>query len=120
MTKFEKICAVLTIPVGAIFMVLGITGVFLGSSANFTLPPILGVLPLFLGWNMCVTLIRYWRSGTGTSTGSKPDAAKRPRPSSPIYLRFLDQYPEFRNAPIRVQWNGFHSWLESGGAHEEP
>ena len=42
MNVFEKLCMVLTIPVGAIFMVLGVIGLFTGSNAHFTLPPIFG------------------------------------------------------------------------------
>ena len=60
MNAFDKVCAFLTIPIGAVFMVLGVIGLFTGSSAHFTLPPILGVLPFFLGWSMCVTLAKLW------------------------------------------------------------
>lgn len=60
MSLFDKICACLAIPVGAVFMVLGIFGLFAGSRAHFTLPPVLGGLPFFLGWAMCVTLIKCW------------------------------------------------------------
>ena len=48
MSVFDKICAVPTIVVGVIFMVLGAFGVIFGCKANFTLPPILGGLPFFL------------------------------------------------------------------------
>lgn len=61
MTTFDKICAVLAIPIGVVFMVIGFFGLFRGSSAHFTLPPFLGALPFFLGWAMSVTLIRFWR-----------------------------------------------------------
>jgi len=61
MSGFDKFCACLAIPVGGVFMVLGGIGLFAGASANFTLPPILGVLPFFLGWAMCITLIKFWR-----------------------------------------------------------
>ncbi len=60
MTVFDKICACLAIPIGAIFMLLGVVGLFTGARAHFTLPPILGVLPFFLGWAMCVSLLKYW------------------------------------------------------------
>ena len=60
MGVFDKICAVLAIPVGVVFLVLGTVGFFAGSSAQFTLPPILGGLPFLLGWAMSVTLIRFW------------------------------------------------------------
>ena len=61
MNLFDKICAVPTIAVGAIFMALGGFGLVFGCNAHFTLPPILGGLPFFLGWGMCVVLIKYWR-----------------------------------------------------------
>lgn len=61
MTTFDKICATLSIAVGAIFMLLGVIGLFAGAKAHFTLPPILGGLPFFLGWGMCVPLVKYWK-----------------------------------------------------------
>lgn len=61
MTGFDKLCAVFAIPIGIVFMVLGAVGLFTGSKANFSLPPILGGLPFFLGWGMSIPLIRYWR-----------------------------------------------------------
>ena len=60
MNVFDKTCAVLAIPMGALFMVLGVIGTFAGSSAHFTLPPIIGGLPFFLGWAMCISLIKFW------------------------------------------------------------
>ncbi len=61
MTVFDKVCAVLAIPFGVVFMILGAIGLFTGSSAHFTLPPILGAIPFFVGWAMSVPLIRYWK-----------------------------------------------------------
>jgi hypothetical protein len=61
MNAFDKICACLAIPVGIVFLILGVIGLFMGSSAHFTLPPGLGGLPFFLGWAMSITLIRFWR-----------------------------------------------------------
>ncbi len=62
MNSFDKICSCLAIPIGAIFMILGAVGLFTGSNAHFTLPPLLGVLPFFLGWSMCVTLVKFWKT----------------------------------------------------------
>jgi hypothetical protein len=62
MTTFDKFCACLAIPIGAIFMILGFIGLFTGARAHFSLPPGLGVLPFFLGWAMCIGLIKYWKS----------------------------------------------------------
>ncbi|HUX03025.1 MAG: hypothetical protein WBD63_07600 [Phycisphaerae bacterium] len=61
MNLFDKICAVPTIALGAVFMFLGALGLFIGCNAHFALPPILGCLPFFFGWAMCIGLIKYWR-----------------------------------------------------------
>jgi hypothetical protein len=61
MNRFDKICSVLAIPFGVVFMLLGISGLFLGFRFQCKLPPVYGVLPFFVGWAMCVTLIRFWR-----------------------------------------------------------
>jgi len=71
MTGFDKVCAVLAIPIGIVFMVLGAVGLFTGSKANFSLPPILGGLPFFLGWGMSIPLIRYWRISNRRRTPQK-------------------------------------------------
>jgi len=68
MTLFDKICAALSIAVGAVFMVLGVGGLFTGAKAHFTLPPILGALPFFLGWGMCVPLVWYWKMSSRAAT----------------------------------------------------
>ena len=60
MNAFDKVCACLAIPIGVVFLILGVVGFFAGSSAHFALPPILGGLPFFLGWAMSITLIRFW------------------------------------------------------------
>ena len=62
MTGFDKVCAVFAIPIGVVFMVLGVVGLFTGSKASFSLPRIIGVLPFFLGWGMSIPLIKYWRN----------------------------------------------------------
>lgn len=61
MTVFDKACAVVAIPIGIVFMVLGAIGLFTGAKAHFDLPPILGCLPFFMGWAMSIPLIRYWK-----------------------------------------------------------
>ena len=70
MTVFDKICAVLSIPIGVAFMILGGVGLFTGAKAHFTLPPIIGVLPFFLGWGMCVPLIKYWKMSSNQDRSS--------------------------------------------------
>jgi hypothetical protein len=115
MSKFDKFCALLTIPVGVIFLVLGTVGLFLGAEAHFTLPPVLGALPFLLGWSMCVTLIKFWRgSGGGGSAGSEK---VRVRVHSRLFDTFLNEHPEYREAPMKIQWNGFQLWLD---AREKP
>ncbi|QQE09917.1 hypothetical protein JD969_10325 [Planctomycetota bacterium] len=58
---FDKLCIVIAIPLGAILMILGALGLILGCNAHFTLPPLLGVIPFFPGFAMCVCLIKYWK-----------------------------------------------------------
>ena len=70
MTVFDKVCAALSILVGALFMILGVVGLFVGSNAHFRLPPILGGLPFFLGWGMCVPLIKYWKMSREQDDGT--------------------------------------------------
>ena len=60
MSTFEKVCAGLAIVLGAIFMLMGVFGLFAGVRAHFTLPPVLGVVPFFVGYGICVPLVRYW------------------------------------------------------------
>jgi hypothetical protein len=73
MNGFDKLCACLSIPIGICFILLGIVGTFAGASAHFTLPPILGCLPFFLGWAMSITLLKFW----GQSNHPK-EAAQNP------------------------------------------
>lgn len=72
MTAFDKICATLAIPCGLLLMALGFVGLFTGSKAHFTLPPVLGALPFFLGWAMSITLIRFWRRNPPSGTADAP------------------------------------------------
>jgi hypothetical protein len=79
MNIFDKMCATLSIGIGAIFMVLGVFGLFFGANAHFTLPPILGGLPFFLGWGMCVPLVKFWKMSRReamkpTEIANQPDA----------------------------------------------
>lgn len=109
MNQFDKICAVLAIPIGIVFMFLGIFGLFTGSNANFTLPPVIGALPFFLGWAMCVTLIRFWRA-TNRLEESDPTDGREVR--SVLFHEFIARHPEFEGAHSRLQWNAFHKWLD--------
>jgi hypothetical protein len=80
MTTFDKVCAVFSIGIGAIFMVLGGIGFFIGSSAHFRLPPLLGGLPFFLGWGMCIPLIRYWKMSLQLHDRRADDEHQSPNP----------------------------------------
>lgn len=73
MSIFDKLCVCLTIPFGIIFIVLGIMGLFFGSQASFSLPPILGFFPFFVGWAMTVTLIKYWIQNNKYKSGNSSD-----------------------------------------------
>lgn len=69
MNAFDKVCACLSIPIGICFIVLGVIGTFAGASAHFTLPPILGGIPFFLGWAMSITMIKFWKQSRNAANG---------------------------------------------------
>jgi len=52
MNPFDKFCAIAAFILGIVFLGLGVFGLFAGCSAHFTLPPVLGVIPAFVGWGM--------------------------------------------------------------------
>jgi hypothetical protein len=52
MNSFDKICAAMAFILGLGFLFLGALGLFMGCKANFTLPPVLGVVPAFVGWGI--------------------------------------------------------------------
>ena len=108
MSQFDRFCSLLTIPVGIFFLVIGGIGMFAGSNAHFNLPPVLGFLPFLIGWNMCVTMIRFWRQPT-----SQQVQAEEKKVSSKLFGVFLHLYPEFKTADSRVQWNAFHKWVNN-------
>ena len=60
LTAFEKLCAVLAFALGIGFLLLGVIGLFTGCRANFSLPPVLGVLPAFIGWGIIRPIIKSW------------------------------------------------------------
>ena len=107
MTRFDKFCAILSIPTGIIFLILGGIGLFVGSNANFALPPVLGVLPFFLGWTMCVTTIRYWRRNNTTEA----EVQQIPVDPNSKFGEFLREHPEFAHADLKLKMRSFHTWL---------
>lgn len=62
MNAFDKLCAVGAFLLGLVFLVLGVLGLFAGCRAHFTLPPVLGVLPAFVGWGMVRAIWIAWQS----------------------------------------------------------
>ena len=52
MSIFDKICAGAACLLGVALLILGVFGLFAGCKAHFTLPPILGALPAFVGWGI--------------------------------------------------------------------
>lgn len=72
LTAFDKFCGAFSIVIGLIFMLMGFIGIFGGSQASFTLPPVLGFLPFFLGWGMSMPLIKFWK--ISNAANNKTDA----------------------------------------------
>ncbi len=80
MNLFDKFCAVFAFLFGVVFLLLGILGLFQGCNANFSLPPIAGVAPAFIGWGIVRSIIVAWRvSGDGYFSAPQPVA----RPLAP-------------------------------------
>jgi hypothetical protein len=73
MNLFDKICAVLAFIIGAIFLPLGVVGLFMGCKANFTLPPVLGFLPALVGWGIVKPIIVAWKTPKKTTTAAGPN-----------------------------------------------
>ena len=62
MGAFDRVCAVPAFLLGAVFILLGAFGVFFGSNAHFTLPPILGGIPFFVGWGIVRPIWLIWKA----------------------------------------------------------
>ena len=60
MNAFDKLCAAVAFLLGIIFLVLGFIGLFTGCQANFRLPPLVGVLPAFVGWGIVRAVYVAW------------------------------------------------------------
>jgi hypothetical protein len=61
MNAFDKICAVFAFAFGVVMVILGVVGLFAGSNAHFSLPPILGVLPALFGWGIVRAVYFGWQ-----------------------------------------------------------
>lgn len=67
MNAFDKLCAAFGFALGVIFLILGVMGLFIGCRANFTLPPLLGILPAFAGWGIVRAVYFAWNQPVSTS-----------------------------------------------------
>ena len=73
MNVFDKLCAALAFLLGLVLLVLGVIGALAGCKANFALPPVLGVVPAFVGWGIVRAVYFAWNasppSGPKSMTG---------------------------------------------------
>jgi hypothetical protein len=65
MSGFDRFCAAIAFALGIVLLILGVVGLFVGCSANFTLPPILGALPALVGWGIVKSVRVAWRIRRG-------------------------------------------------------
>lgn len=61
MNAFDKLCAAMAFALGLLFVVFGRFGTLFGCSGHFRLPPILGVLPAFVGWGIVRAVYLAWQ-----------------------------------------------------------
>ena len=62
MNIFDKICIGVAFIMGVILLCLGVLGLFEGCNAHFSLPPLWGVIPAFVGWGIIRSVIVAWKS----------------------------------------------------------
>ena len=77
MNIFDKICAVLAFCFGVVLILLGIPGLFIGCSAHFTLSPVLGLLPAFIGWGIVRPIVVAWKSSKTAGTQQQAEQSIR-------------------------------------------
>jgi len=63
---FDKLCAISAFVLGIVMLGLGGLGLFAGCSAHFTLPPVAGVIPAFVGWGIVRPIWLAWSRPTGS------------------------------------------------------
>ncbi|HEV2295476.1 MAG TPA: hypothetical protein VGR35_16625 [Tepidisphaeraceae bacterium] len=80
LSRFDKVCGVLAAIIAAAFVLMGVFGTFVGTSASFTLPAIVGVLPALVGWGILKSVIVAWRCTQRERAMRLP-----PRRPAPIY-----------------------------------
>jgi hypothetical protein len=74
MNSFDKICAGCAFVLGLVLLALGAIGTLTGCRAHFSLPPILGAMPAFVGWGIVRAVYFAWN---GPMARSNPYAAMR-------------------------------------------
>ena len=57
---FDKFCCALAALLGVAFLILGALGLFMSINVHFTLPPVLGVIPAFVGWGVLKAIYVSW------------------------------------------------------------
>ncbi len=65
MNTFDRICAASAGLLGVILLLLGLIGLFAGCKAQFTLPPVIGVLPALVGWGILKAVKVAWNVPPG-------------------------------------------------------
>ncbi len=70
MTTFDGICAGAGAVLGVVLLLLGVLGLFAGCQAQFSLPPVLGALPAFIGWGILKAVKVAWNTS--------PDKPRQP------------------------------------------
>jgi len=118
MRLIDKLFAFVSIPIGGLLLLLGIIGAFTGFEYRIALPPILGALPIILGWSMLFTLSRLWRISIDYE-----NLRLRDELDTDEFRMFLRECPEYVEAEPRFQNKMFKRWLNqeitrSGGIHE--
>lgn len=82
MTIFDKACALAAVLLGLLLLTLGAIGLFAGCSANFSLPPVLGIVPAFVGWGIIRPVYLAWTLSNRTGTAQPPSLPPRSDPDA--------------------------------------
>ena len=80
MSVFDKSCSLLAVLLGGVLVLAGAFGAFFGISLSFSLPPLLGLLPLLFGWGIYRMFRVSWQADRVTR-----QAQARPKPIPSIY-----------------------------------
>lgn len=62
MSSFDRICAGAAFALGVALLLLGVLGLFAGCKAHFSLPPVIGVVPAFVGWGILKAVKVAWNA----------------------------------------------------------